>query len=132
MLSCFRDGPGGGGPRALALAAVRGGELLAFSLSHAVDGTAYQDALFVGAEGRRLNLALSLFHLLALAARASPGVGELMNGQHAREDPGLDAFKRGLGLEVVAVPARVRVLAPAGALLRRLRPDAHYRLTGRP
>ena len=86
----------------------------------------------MGAEGRRLGLALSLFHLLALAARGSPGVRELMNGQHAREDPGLDAFKRGLGLEVVAVPARVRVLPPFGAALRLLRPHAHYRLTGHP
>lgn len=119
-------------PRGLILAAMRHGRLLGFNLNFAVDGTAYQQWIVVGEEGRSHRLAMSLFHLLAETARRSPGVVELMNGQHLRENPGLDEFKRRQGLEVVQVPARAWIAPPVGAILRRTFPHKHYRVIGDP
>jgi hypothetical protein len=48
------------------------------------------------------------------------------------EDPGLCRHKDWLGLAVQRVPSRIRLLPGAGAVIRRRRPHAYYRLTGDP
>jgi hypothetical protein len=72
-----------------------------------------------------------VFHAAATIASRTPGVHAFVDGQHARENQGLCDFKRSLGLELVRVPARVWLAPAAGLVLRRVRPHAHYRLTGR-
>ena len=117
--------------RGLILAGLRRGQLLGFCSLWSVEGATYQDKLFVGSEGRARNLVLCLFHASATIARQHAQTRELMNGFHLRESPGLCAFKRGLGLEVVHLPTRTWLAPLAEPLLRRLRPDACYRFTGR-
>jgi hypothetical protein len=114
--------------RGLIVAGLEGGRLLGFCTNFAIDGTAYQDMLYVGAEGRRRHLALCLFHCSASIAGRDASVGELMNGLHMRERPGVSAFKRGLGLEVVCLPTRVWIAPLFKPLLRRSHPEAYRRL----
>jgi hypothetical protein len=116
--------------RGLVLAALHRRELIAFSIGRAVDGTAEQLRMAVGDAGRPHHLGLALFHALASIAARTPGLLELVNGLHAREDAGLDEFKAGQGLEVVQLPARAWFLPGAAALLRLLGPHRFYRLTG--
>lgn len=117
--------------RGLVLAAMRHGRLLGFTLSHGVDGAAYEHLGFIGHEGFKHNVSLALFHVLTLIAQRTPGTGDLANGLHAREQGGLCAFKRSQGLEVVRMPGRAWFAPMAERLLRRLRPHPYYRLTGR-
>lgn len=116
--------------RGLIVAGLKDGRLLGFCSNFAIDGAGYQDMLYVGAEGRRHHLALCLFHASASIAGRSAHVRELMNGPHLREYPGICAFKRDLGLELIHLPARAWIAPLAGPLLRRVRPDVYYRLTG--
>jgi hypothetical protein len=116
--------------RALVLAALRGSRLLGFSICRAVDGAADQWQIGVGDAGRAQHLGLSLFHAFASVAARTPGIVEVMNGLHAREDPGLDEFKAGQGLVVAHLPARAWLLPGAAALLRRWDSHRFYRLTG--
>jgi hypothetical protein len=117
--------------RGLVLAALRHGRLLAFNTQSAVEGVVYGETAYAGAEGRRHGLCACLFHAAATIASRTPGVHTLVDGQHARENQGLCDFKRSLGLELARVPALVWLAPVAGPLLRRVRPHAHYRLTGR-
>jgi hypothetical protein len=55
----------------------------------------------------------------------------LVHGLHAREDEGLCRYKAWLGLPVERMPSRVVMLPGLGPLIRRRKPDAYYRLTGR-
>ena len=116
--------------RALALAALDGPRLLGFSLHRTIDGIAYCDSLFVGDAGMRHDLALTFFHAFACLAAGTPGIDEVVNGQHLRENEALCEFKLGQGLEIVQFPARVSVSMALGAGLRHWNPDKFYRLTG--
>lgn len=114
----------------MSLAVLDRGRLLAFSLCHAVDGVAYSDGTYVADEVADAHIPLTLFHLLNTIASRTPGVAEVMNGQHARENIGLCAFKATQGLVVAQLPARVWIAAPMAAGLQFLQRDKFYRLTG--
>jgi hypothetical protein len=116
-------------PRGIVLAALRHGRLMGFTFNAAVDGTLYCQQQFVSQGG--FGLSLALFHVLAMVARRCSGVREVMNGLLAREDPGLSAFKRRQGLEVVMLPTRAWFAPGFEAGLRWLQPHRTYRLTGR-
>jgi hypothetical protein len=115
----------------LVLAALAGGRLGGWVHGYAVEGTAYLDDVVVGSEFLGLQLGLALNVELFLAARRGAGIERLVHGFHAREDPGLDEFKAGLGLKVVHVPTRLSLPRPVRWALKVARPHVLYRLTGR-
>jgi hypothetical protein len=119
-----------GAGRPLVLVALVGDRLAGYIHGTAVDGVAYVDDVVVGNAFLPLQLGTGLNVEFILACRRSPAVHTLVHGLHAREDPGLDEFKDGLGFRVVHVPARLGLPAPARWLLRARRPHALYRLTG--
>jgi len=61
----------------------------------------------------------------------SGGITELVHGMHAREDDGLCRYKDWLGLPVVRLPAKVRMLPGVASVIRHRKPHSYYRLTGR-
>jgi hypothetical protein len=73
--------------RGLIVAGLKQGRLLGFCTNLAIDGAAYQEMLYVGAEGRRHHLTLCLFHSTASIVSRCAGIRELMNGLHLRERP---------------------------------------------
>jgi hypothetical protein len=116
--------------RPLVLVAMVGDRLAGYLHGTAVDGVAYVGDVVVGTAFLPLQVGTGLKVEFLLACRRSPGVHAVVDGLHAREDPGLDEFKEGLGFEVVRVPSRVALPAPLRAYLRWRRPHVHYRLTG--
>ncbi len=115
----------------LVLVAFAGDRLAGFIAGYAVDGVAYTDDGAVGTDYVRLQVGTALHVAFILACRRSPGIHTVVNGLHARENPGLDEFKEGLGYRVVHLPTRVTIPAPVRWLLRARRPHVLYRLTGR-
>ena len=116
--------------RGLAVAALRHDSLVAFDLIHAVDGVAYDHSGAVGREGLEHNVRYCMFYLVASIAQRSPGVRELMNGQHTPEVESLCAFKENQGCEVVQLPARAWFAPLVEPVLRRIKPRQHYRMVG--
>lgn len=98
--SCFRP------RRGLVLAALlRDGNMVGFTVNHAVDQTACADRGWVSAEGNRLDVWPA--GPVALLPRCRPALSrrsEIMNGLHPRERAGVSDFKRRLGFGVAPVP----------------------------
>jgi L-amino acid N-acyltransferase YncA len=117
--------------RPLVLAARVEGRLAGWIHGTAVDGVAYVDDVVVGSAFLPHQLGTGLNVEFILACGRSEGIHTVVHGLHAREDPGLDEFKEGLGFRVVHVPARVALPAPLRLWLRIRRPHVLYRLTGR-
>lgn len=115
----------------LVIAALVGGRLGGYVHGHAVDGVGYLEDVVVGSEFLPRQLGLGLNAEFILACQRTAGIHTLVHGLHAREDPGLDEFKAGLGIRVARIPARVGLPWPVGAYLRARRPHVYYRLTGR-
>jgi hypothetical protein len=117
--------------RGLILAAVRGGHLLGFSLTYAVDAAAYHDMVYVTGQGLANKVPVCLFHAFATLVSRRLQVQELMHGEHLRTDEGLCEFKRRIGLVVTPLPARAWFASGLDGLLRRTRPQKYYQVTGR-
>ena len=105
--------------RGLIVAGLEGGRLLGFCTNFAIDGTAYQDMLYVGAEGRRRHLALCLFHCSAsIAGRDASMGGADERAPHARAAGGkcLQArprFRSGLFADAGLDSSPLQAPAPA-------------------
>lgn len=115
----------------LVIAALVGDRLGGYVHGNAVDGVGYLEDVVVGSEFLPHQLGLGLNAEFILACRRTAGVHTLVHGLHAREDPGLDEFKAGLGIRVARIPARIGLPWPVRAYLRARRPHVYYRLTGR-
>jgi len=117
--------------RGLILAAVRGRDLLGFSLPCAVDTAAYHGMVYVTGQGLANKVPVCLFHAFATLVSRRPQIQELMHGLHVRDDEGLCEFKRRIGLVVTPLPARTWLASGLDGVLRRARPHKYYRVTGR-
>jgi hypothetical protein len=115
----------------LVIAALVGDRLGGYVHGSAVDGVGYLEDVVVGSEFLPHQLGLGLNAEFILACQRTAGLHTLVHGLHAREDPGLDEFKAGLGIRVARIPARVGLPWPLRAYLRARRPHVYYRLTGR-
>ncbi|MCK4507192.1 MAG: hypothetical protein KAU27_01535, partial [Desulfuromonadales bacterium] len=100
--------------------------------SYAVDSTAYVEDVFLHTDFMKTNLSLGLFYAVTQTCRRSEHVNELVHGLHTPENESLCKHKEGLGFSVVQIPSRVWFLPPTKSLVRKIRPDAYYRLTGHP
>jgi hypothetical protein len=119
-------------PHRLILAGLVGDDLGGYVSGYAVGVTAYLENLFVATEALTTNLTIGLLHEFVQACRRSGAIHEVVNGLHAREDPALDTFKKGIGFPVVHLPSTVQMNGMARAVLRRHFPDKLYRLEGLP
>jgi hypothetical protein len=115
----------------IVLAGLIDGRLAGYITGHAVDGTAYVGHVMIATEAMSTQLSTGLTLEFIYACRRSGKVQELVHGLHAREDEGLCRYKAWLGLPVERMPSRVVMLPGLGPLIRRRKPDAYYRLTGR-
>jgi hypothetical protein len=107
------------------------GKVGGYLQSFAVDGVLYAHELVVASEAMRTGLGTGLYvETISIAAR-SGAIEEVCFGLHTPDAPGISAFKASIGMKVVHLPARCFIPAPLDAFIKRRRPAAHYRLTGR-
>jgi hypothetical protein len=117
--------------RGIVLAGLIDGQLAGYIVGWAVDGIAYVGDVMIRTEAMSTPISTGLTLELIYACQRSGGIVELVHGMHAREDEGLCRYKDWLGLPVVRLPAKVRMLPGIGPLIRHRKPHAYYRLTGR-
>jgi hypothetical protein len=116
--------------RRLIVVGLIGGRLAGYLESHAVDGVLYADEIFVATEALCTGIGTGLYVEAIKIAAGARSVDSVCIGLETPERPSLDAFKDGLGLPVVQVPARSSIPPAIGAFIRARRPASHYRLTG--
>ena len=123
-----RDDVGG---RLTFLAGLVDGRLAGYLGGWAVDGTAYFQRLHIRTESLATQVGTALVFAFVEACGRGGDVREIVNGLHSPENEGLTAYKDGIGFPVRRYPARVWLVPGLLPVLRRLRPHAAYRLTGR-
>jgi Acetyltransferase (GNAT) domain len=123
-----RDDVGG---RLTFLAGLADGRLAGYLGGWAVDGTAYFQRLHIRTEALASQVGTALVFAFVEACQRGGDVREVVNGLHSPEDEGLTVYKQRIGFPVRRYPARVWLVPGALPVLRRLRPHAAYRLTGR-
>lgn len=104
----------------------------AIATGSVVDGTAYGDDLYIAPWARRSNVGSRIVYAFIQACQRTEGVRRIVLGR-ATDDEALDSFKRSLGFERQAVPARVafRPTAALGArVVLAVRPAFRQRLYG--
>jgi len=107
------------------------GQLAGYLTAYAVDCTAYIEDVFLHSKFINTNISLALFYAITQACRKSEQINELVHGLHTPEKESLCNHKEGLGFSVVQIPSRVWFLPPTEYWVKKKRPDAYYRLTGR-
>jgi hypothetical protein len=118
--------------KGLVLGGLVEGKLGGYLTSFAVGPTAYIESINLATEYLSTNISTGLFFEWMKICQKSKNIREVVNGIHTPENPTLCQYKEGLGFSVVHVPARIWFAPLAGALIKRLRPLAYYRLTGKP
>lgn len=113
------------------LAGLIDGQLGGYIAGHAVDGSAYIDAVDLATEVLSTHISTCLHVEFVELCRRSYGIREVVHSPHIPEDAALGVFKVGIGFPVVHVPIRLRVLPLIDAVIRWHKPFFHYRLTGR-
>jgi hypothetical protein len=126
--SLARDGLGG--PLTF-LAGLVEGRLVGYLGGWAVAGTAYFQRLHIHTDALATQVGSALVFAFVEACQRGGDVREVVNGLHAPENERLCAYKEGIGFPVRRYPARAWLLPGVLSLLRRSRPQAAYRLTGR-
>jgi Acetyltransferase (GNAT) domain len=113
------------------LAGLVDGRLAGYLGGWAVSGTAYFQRLHIHTDALATQIGTALVFAFVEACQRGQDVREVVNGLHSPEDEGLCVYKEGIGFPVRRYPARVWLLPGVLPLLRRARPQAAYRLTGR-
>jgi hypothetical protein len=117
--------------RRLFVVGIVNGKLGGYLQSFAVEGVLYPHELYVASECMRTGIGTGLYvDTIAIAAR-SGAIEEACFGLDTPDRAGISAFKVSMGAPLVDVPSRCVIPAPLDALIKRRRPAAHYRLTGR-
>jgi hypothetical protein len=120
----------GSGAR-ITIAGLVDGRMGGYLCGYAVDSTAYVEIVDVATEALRSGISPCLHAAFIELCQRTEGIREVVNSPHIPEDPGLTYFKTSMGFPVVQVPARLSLAPLVGPIIRRVRPFAHYRLTGR-
>lgn len=117
--------------RGVVVGGIVDGTLKALATCFAVGSAAYIDSIDISSDALRTNIGSGLVFVLAQMARRSGQVTELVNSPHTPERPTLTSHKVGMGFDLVRIPSRIWFMPPTEALVRRLKPEAHYRITGK-
>jgi hypothetical protein len=119
-------------PSWLILAAIDADDrLLGYQLSWSIDDAGYLWEIKVASDALRLGVTAVLDFEAVRAFQRAGTIHRITAGLHQPEKVTLTTYKVRHGFPVIQVPARAWMMAPIGALMRRRRPDAYYRLTGR-
>jgi hypothetical protein len=118
-------------PASILLAGLIGDRLGGYIAGFAVDHTAYIEVVDLATDALSTHISTGLHFEFIQVCRRSAGINEIVHSPHIPEDPQLGVFKVGMGFPVVKVPSRIMMFPLVDALLRRAKPFAHYRLTGR-
>jgi hypothetical protein len=119
-----------GNPGRLVLAGLTNGRLSGYLDAFAVGGTAYIDHVYVHSDALSTEVGTGLVFELVQACRRSGSIREVVYGIDLPSEASLKHYKTKMGFPVVMIPQFFWLLQPAGALMCRWRPEAHYRLTG--
>lgn len=114
----------------LIVAAVDGDELLGYMASHAIGTMLRMTEIVVAERGRDLDVGILLYWATLQRATTVPGLRAAHLGPWYPERPNLRYTKSRLGVELMALPVRGHLSAPARPLLRRIRPVKYARLGG--
>jgi len=106
-------------------------KLVAYCHNYAVGDVAYFDELHVAPGARPLHVSSLMYYEVAQAYRRSGKVTTVCCGPHLPERPGLSDYKTRMGCTLVYFPAYFQAPVAVHLYLRRFRPLAYYRLTGR-
>lgn len=114
----------------LVLAGLTKGRLSGYLDAFAVGGTAYIDHVYLHSDALPTEVGTGLVFELVQACRRTGTIREIVYGIDLPSEPSLKHYKTKMGFPVVMIPQFFWLLQPAAALMRRWRPEAHYRLTG--
>ena len=114
----------------LVLAGLTNGKLSGYLDAFAVGRTAYIDHVYLRSDALSTEVGTGLVFELVQACRRSGTIREVVYGIDLPSEQSLKHYKTKMGFPVVMIPQFFWLLQPAAALMRRWRPEAHYRLTG--
>ena len=117
--------------RRLFVVGIVNGTLGGWVQSFAVDGVLYAHEVYIASEALRTGIGTGLYVETIEIAVRSGAIEEVCFGLHTPDAAGISAFKESMGLRLVNMPARCVIPAPLDAFIKKRRPAAHYRLTGR-
>lgn len=106
------------------------GRLGGYVKTLAVDGVLYMYDIIVASEYLDAGLSTGLYMEAIQASVRTGEVEDICAGLHTPENDGLCQFKKGMGFDVVHVPAISAIPRPISAFIKARRPSVHYRLTG--
>jgi hypothetical protein len=106
------------------------GKLGGYMKTLAVDGVLYMYDIIVASESLESGISTGLYIEAVGACLRSGKIDSVCSGLHTPENNGLCQFKRGVGFQVVHVPAVSVIPRPIGAYIKAKRPAVYYRLTG--
>ena len=106
------------------------GKIKALVTCFTVGSTAYIDSIDIASDALDTNIGSGIVFETAQIARRSGFITELVNSPHTPEKPSLTNHKVGMGFDLVHVPSRTWFMPPTETLVRLLKPEAHYRITG--
>ena len=115
------------GPQ-LVVGAFSGKELVAYAMSHAIDGTAHFTDMHAHDHGLRLGASDGLYWCTLRAWSATPGVTRVDLGMQMVELPGFGSYKASFGARATTLPVVGHVRQPLSHYLRRFRPVTASRL----
>ena len=106
------------------------GKVAGYISGYAVNKTAHIDQLFTSTEDLKTNIVTGLYFYFVQVCRRSEVINEVNSGLHFPEVPSLCNFKQRLGFNLKYIPAKVRINPILKYVLKIIKPNAFYRLTG--
>lgn len=116
--------------RGVILGGLVNGQLKGYLLCYAIKSTAYLKFFHLASDSLQTNIGTGLIYEMVQIAKRSGGIAEIVNSPHTPEKPSLSAHKTDMGFPLVNVPSFVWFAPMTEPVVKRLRPYAHYRLTG--
>lgn len=117
-------------PAHVVLAGIRGNQLLGYSVSWVIDGSAHIKFFVISSQALPLHLSTALWFETAQFFRRNGLAKEISAGLAMPEREGLTDYKNRLGFKLVYLPSAVWLLPGLSTLIRRRYPYKYYRFTG--
>lgn len=106
-------------------------ELVAYLVTLIVEDTAYLDTIIMNDQARLLQACTGLqFAMMKHLGSKHPGIGQVVDGLHARENSLLCKYKEKWGFHVSKIPSFYWFFPGIGPVIKKAWPHKYYRLTG--